>query len=198
MGFNSGNGFNSNNNNQYNNNGGGNNQQQPQQQQKKNFPVGKLYGSDGIMDISIWNAGSAMFTLIGIKQSVGKDPANGKDVYEQKPPKELPRLFLYPNDVVVIRNVLSEIDDPGATSIRFEFNNKSVLTIVGQGSSFKFTLNDNKIGERSITFKGTKVGDKYRFGDWELIKDYCEIAYEKGKRRKLDPEEFPVNNDENM
>lgn len=197
MGFNNGNGFNSNNNNQYNNNGG-NNQQQPQQQQKKNFPVGKLYGIDGIMDISIWNAGSAMFTLIGIKQSVGKDPANGKDVYEQKPPKELPRLFLYPADVSVIIDVLNEIKDPGAASVRIEFNNKSVFTIVGQGSSVKFTLNDNKIGERSITFKGTKVGDKYHFGDWNLIKDYCKIAYEKGERRKLDPEEFPVNSDDNM
>jgi hypothetical protein len=197
MGFNNGNGFNSNNNNnQYNNNGGGNNQQP--QQQKKNFPVGKLYGTDGIMDISIWNAGSAMFTLIGIKQSVGKDPANGKDVYEQKPPKELPRLFLYPPDVAVIIDVLDEIKDPGAASVRIEFKNKNVLTIVGDGSSVKFTLNDNKIGERSITFKGTKVGDKYRFGDWNLIKDYCKIAYEKGERRKLDPEEFPVNNDENM
>ena len=58
------NNFNGNFNNNSNNGG--------EPKKKSNFRVGKLYGSDGILDVSVWNSDKGgVYCILNIKQAVG-------------------------------------------------------------------------------------------------------------------------------
>ena len=61
---------------------------------KTNFRIGKIWGSDGQIDVSVWVADTGARTILSIKSAVGKDPSTGNNVYEQKMPNELPRFFM--------------------------------------------------------------------------------------------------------
>ena len=82
MGFQPNNNFNNMNNNQ-----GG-------EKKKTNFRIGKIWGADGQLDVSVWVADTGARTILSIKSAVGKDPSTGNNVYEQKMPNELPRFFM--------------------------------------------------------------------------------------------------------
>jgi hypothetical protein len=162
-----------------NNNGG--------EKKKTNFKVGKLYGEDGIMDISVWKSDTGCFTILSVKSAVGKDPSTGAPVYEQKMPNELPRVFLNQKLLYVLLKAL-EANDPATAN--FTIEGRSKVTVAGSGSTVKMTLVDPKNGERSITFKSTQAGSSTVFAEYAILQRYLEICFKKALINKLDPDEF--------
>ena len=68
--------------NQFNNGNSGMNQ--GGEKKKTNFRVGKVYGTDGTIDVSIWNSDKGgVYAILSCKAAVGKDPSTGANVYEQ-------------------------------------------------------------------------------------------------------------------
>ncbi|MBQ1759923.1 MAG: hypothetical protein IIZ94_09605, partial [Prevotella sp.] len=96
---------------------------------RTNFPVGRLFGSDAKLNVTIWNSDSAVYTIIAIAQSVGKDPTTGANVYEQKAPNELPRVFLNPENLETLLLGMNDIDINGTTTHVLPLKNGSKLTI---------------------------------------------------------------------
>lgn len=171
-----------------NNNFGGNSAQNGEKK-KTNFRVGRLYGSDGIFDLSIWNSDSAVFTIFMIKQAVGKDPASGANVYEQKAPSELPRVFLTPE---YVRALLEAMKTADGNNINITVTPKrgSKLTMSGSNNQWKLSLETEKNGSRTMTFDAISVGSTNINASWKNLQDMLSVCLKKGVYSKLDPEEF--------
>ena len=172
------------------NNGGFNNVNQNnngEQKKKVNFKMGTVYGDDGTMDIGIWTSDSGVFAIFTIKQEVGKDPSTGKGVYETKPPKELPRLFMNRDKMCLLYHAMQHFDKPGEANFVMDGNSK--LKVEGLGNKVKLTITD-KIGERSITFSAFTLGNFVDYPQWTVIKEMLKIAFRKSLINKLDENEF--------
>lgn len=180
MPFNTNNNFNNNS----NNNGG--------DKKKTNFRLGKVWGSDGQLDVSIWVADTGVRAILSIKAAVGKDPSTGANVLEQKMPNELPRFFMNIDLLRAFIDVVEATPDLGSINIVLDKGNAGKLTIVGQGSSIKLTIDSAKQGSRTITFDSIGVGNKNIHAAFRNLCEYMKIAYRKALTNKLDPEEFSM------
>lgn len=178
MPFNTNNNFNNNS----NNNGG--------EKKKTNFRLGKVWGSDGQLDVSIWVADTGVRAILSIKSAVGKDPSTGANVLEQKMPNELPRFFMNIDLLRAFIDVVEATPDLGSVNIVLDKGNAGKLTIIGQGSSIKLTIDSAKQGSRTITFDSIGVGNKNIHAAFRNLCEYMKIAYRKALTNKLDPEEF--------
>ena len=178
MPFNTNNNFNNNS----NNNGG--------DKKKTNFRLGKVWGSDGQLDVSIWVADTGVRAILSIKAAVGKDPSTGANVLEQKMPNELPRFFMNIDLLRAFIDVVEATPDLGSVNIVLDKGNAGKLTIIGQGSSIKLTIDSAKQGSRTITFDSIGVGNKNIHAAFRNLCEYMKIAYRKALTNKLDPEEF--------
>jgi hypothetical protein len=178
MPFNTNNNFNNNS----NNNGG--------DKKKTNFRLGKVWGSDGQLDVSIWVADTGVRAILSIKAAVGKDPSTGANVLEQKMPNELPRFFMNIDLLRAFIDVVDATPDLGSINIVLDKGNAGKLTIAGQGSSIKITIDSAKQGSRTITFDSIGVGNKNIHAAFRNLCEYMKIAYRKALTNKLDPEEF--------
>jgi hypothetical protein len=173
---------------QQNFNGGNSNQ--TGDKKKTNFPVGRLFGSDAVMNISVWNSDSAVYTILSIKQAVGKDPSTGANVYEQKAPNELPRVFLNPEN---LRAFIERAKDIDQNNINFTLplKNGSKATVVGSATGqIKITLETEKQGSRTVTFEAIPVGSTSINASWKNMIALLDVAMKKALYAKLDPEEF--------
>ena len=173
---------------QQNFNGGNSNQ--TGDKKKTNFPVGRLFGSDAVMNISVWNSDSAVYTILSIKQAVGKDPSTGANVYEQKAPNELPRVFLNPEN---LRAFIERAKDIDQNNINFTLplKNGSKATVVGSATGqIKITLETEKQGSRTVTFEAIPVGSTSINASWKNMIALLDVAMKKALFAKLDPEEF--------
>jgi outer membrane protein assembly factor BamB len=159
---------------------------------RTNFPVGRLFGSDGKLNVTIWNSDSAVYTIIAIAQSVGKDPTTGANVYEQKAPNELPRVFLNPENLETLLLGMSDIDINGTTTHVLPLKNGSKLTIAVNNGKVTLTTETQKQGSRSITFEPITFASSNINGNWNLFKKYLTIASNKALVAKLDPNEFAM------
>lgn len=173
------------------------------EKKKTNFPVGRLFGSDAKMNISIWNSDSAVYTIIAIMQSVGKDPSTGANVYEQKAPNELPRVFLNPEMLETLLSGAKTLDVNGNTTTVFPLKNGSKLTIAINGGKIAITTETQKQGSRTITFDPVPFNSVNINGNWNLFIKYLTIANNKATIAKLDPTEFAMimgstSNDEEL
>lgn len=169
------------------------NQNQPSGDKKRtNFPVGRLFGSDGKLNVTIWNSDSAVYTIIAIAQSVGKDPTTGANVYEQKAPNELPRVFLNPENLETLLLGMNDIDINGTTTHVLPLKNGSKLTIAVNNGKVTLTTETPKQGSRSITFEPITFASSNINGNWNLFKKYLTIASNKALVAKLDPNEFAM------
>ena len=169
------------------------NQNQPSGDKKRtNFPVGRLFGSDGKLNVTIWNSDSAVYTIIAIAQSVGKDPTTGANVYEQKAPNELPRVFLNPENLETLLLGMNDIDINGTTTHVLPLKNGSKLTIAVNNGKVTLTTETQKQGSRSITFEPITFASSNINGNWNLFKKYLTIASNKALVAKLDPNEFAM------
>lgn len=178
MPFNTNNNFNNNS----NNNGG--------DKKKTNFRLGKVWGSDGQLDVSIWVADKGVRAILSIKSAVGKDPSTGANVLEQKMPNELPRFFMNIDLLRAFNDAVEATPDLGSVNIVLDKGNAGKLTIIGQGSSIKLTIDSAKQGSRTITFDSIGVGNKNIHAAFRNLCEYMKIAYRKALTNKLDPEEF--------
>lgn len=159
------------------------------EKKKTNFPVGRVYGSDAIMNMSIWNSDSATYTILSIKQAIGKDPSTGANAYEQKAPNELPRVFLNTEYLsAFIAGIDAKISDFTVSPKR-----GSVVRVSGVGSNqIKLTIENEKTGSRTITFDAIPVGTLNHNASWENMTKLLKIAFKKALLAKLDPEEFAM------
>ena len=178
--------------NNYNGNSGYNNQNNGGEDKKKtNFAVGRLWGADGVVDVSIWNSDKGVKTIISGKSSVGKDPSTGSNVFEQKKPNELPRFFM---NVNLVRALLDATDntDPSTLNIVMDKGQSGKLTITGSPTEIKFIIDSCKagIGARTITFPAINLGGKNIHSDFNIFIEYLRVCYKKGLYTKLDENEF--------
>lgn len=174
---------------QSNNNFGGNSNNQNGEKKKENFPVGRLWGSDATIDISIWKSSSAVFTIFMVKQAVGKDPSTGANVFEQKAPNELPRVFMTPEYLRAFLDTAKTVD-PNNINFSLQPKKGSKLTVSGTMNQIKITLETEKQGSRTITLDGIPVGNTVVNGSWKNMIKLLDVAYKKALYAKLDPEEF--------
>lgn len=186
--------FNQNNNfNNSNSNGG--------EKKKENFKIGKLWGSDGQLEVSMWVPPTGARAILRIKSVVGKDPSTGASVLEQKMPNELPGFFM---DINVLKAFLVAVEgasDYGALSFVIDKGGNNKLTVAGQGGTIKMTIDSAKNGSRTITFESVAMGNKNVHAAFMNLHEYLKIAYRKALTSKLDPDEFALavgggNNDE--
>lgn len=176
---------------QTNNNFGGSPNNNQGDKKRTNFPVRRLYGSDGILDLSVWNSDSSVYTIFQIKQAIGKDPSTGANAYEQKAPSELPRVFLNPEYLRAFYDAAKSAD---INNLNLSISPKrgSKMTVVGSGSQVKITVETEKQGSRSVTFEGIPVGNSTVNASWKNLITVMEIALKKALRSKLDPDEFAM------
>lgn len=181
----------SNGSNGYGNNGG----EQPKQ--KTNFTIGRIYGSNGRLDVSIWISDTGVKTIFTITK--GLRDTDGKIIYEQKKPSELPRFFANPS---ILRAIAESIDvgkqNPGSMhSIIATPSGK--IEFVGQGESvvINVTSNTDKIKDsRTITLDAVSCGNSVIHADLLNLDHYIKVALKHGLNSKLDKSVFDVGNDD--
>lgn len=176
----------------FQNSNGFNNQNGSQQGEKKrtNFPVGRLYATDAIMNITVWVSDSSVYTIFSMKQAVGKDPSTNANVYEQKMPNELPRIFMNPEFLRAFLEAAKQIDITKGGTFKVSPKRGSTMTVTGTTTGqVKITLETEK-GSRTATFEPIPCGDVNINSSWKNLITLCEVALKKGLFAKLDPEEF--------
>ena len=184
------NGFGNNNTNNTNNQGG--------EKKKSNFRVGRIYGTDGTIDVSIWNSDKGgVYTILSIKSAVGKDPSTGANVYEQKMSGELPSIFM---NLELIRAFLDGVKGHDVATLNFTIDTKrgSKLTMQGSADAVKITIENQKTGTRTITLDAVPIGNVNIHANVLNLISMIEICFKKALSNKLDPEEFAmvVNTDD--
>lgn len=174
-------------NNNFNNaNNGGNNGK------KTNFGIGKVWGSDGQLDISVWCAPTGVRAILRIKSAVGKDPQTGATALEQRKPNELPGFFMNIDVLRAFIEYVSTVNDYGSMSFAIDKGNNNKLTVVGQGNTIKMTIDSAKLGSRTITFDSVAMGSTNVHSAFINIIEYLKICYKKALTNKLDPDEFAL------
>jgi hypothetical protein len=166
-----------------------NNNNAPQGEKKKtNFPVGKVYGTDAILNLSIWISDSAVYTIFAIKQAIGKDPSTGANAFEQKAPNELPRVFMNPEYLCAFREAAKLGND-----INISPKRGTTIRVTGINTNqIKITIDTEKQGSRTITFDSIPTGSSNVQASWINMTKLLEVAYKKALFAKLDPEAFAV------
>lgn len=169
------------------------NQSAPQTGEKKktNFKVGKIYGSDGTMDVSVWNSEKGgCYCIFSIKAAIGKDPSTGANAYEQKMNSELPSIFM---NTEIVRALIETIktQKPDTVNAVIDTGRGAKLTIVGAGNSVKFTIDNQKTGTRNMTLDAVQTGPtNYVHANYLNLIDMIDICLKKAIRNKLNPDEF--------
>lgn len=182
----------------YNNNNGANNGGNGEPKKKSNFGIGRIYGTDGTVDVSIWKSEKGgCYCIINTKAAVGKDPSTGANVYEQKMANELPSVFM-PLDIAKAFLMATKNTEPSTLNISIDTGRGSKLSVVGSPADVKVTIENNK-GSRSVTLPAVNVGSATVHANFENFISYIEFGYKKCLTNKLDPSEFAMvtNEDEN-
>jgi hypothetical protein len=162
------------------------------QKKRTNFPVGKIYGTDGQLSVSVWNSDKGgVYAIMGIKSAVGKDPSTGGNVYEQKMSGELPSIFM---NTEILRALIEAMKDtkPENVAINIDTQRGSKMTINGSGASVKITIENQKTGTRTITLDSTPVGMTSINASYMNLLYMLNICFKKAINNKLDPDEFAM------
>ena len=180
------------NNNNYNqaNNGG-------EPQQKTNFPIGKVFGNDGTIEIRCWKSNNnAVYTNIIIRQQTGKDP-QGHTLYEGGLIKDIPNVLfrvdsaraLY--EYLITKNPatvnLQDYSAPGYPDSKISFQ--------GSETGVKITITNPK-GTRSFTLGATPVGGENVNANWKNFISQFKRAIDAGIFVKTAPELGSSNEEE--
>jgi len=170
----------------YNGGNSNNNMNQGGDKKRTNFPVGKVYGVDGLLTVTIWNSDSAVYTIFQIKQAIGKDPSTGANAFEQKAPSELPRVFMNPE---YLRAFIEAAKTQSEIHISPKKGSKIDITGI-KSNQIKITIETEKQGTRTITFDAIPCGEGSIRASWQNLMELLGIAMKKALFAKLDPEEF--------
>ena len=118
------------------------------EKKKTNFKVGKIYGTDGTLDVSVWNSDKGgCYGIISARAAIGKDPSTGANAYEQKMSGELPSIFM---NVELMRALVDGLkaQDPGTLNVSLDTKRGASMTIIGAGNSVKITIDNKKTHSR--------------------------------------------------
>lgn len=162
------------------------------EKKKTNFRVGRVYATDGTVDVSVWNSDKGgCYCIISIKAAVGKDPSTGANVYEQKMSGELPSIVM---NLEMVRAFIEAIKMQTSDNfnIKLDTNRGSAITVAVSGPTVKLTIDHTKNGSRTVTFDAVPVGSTSVNANWKNLIDMVEICFKKAIRNKLDPEEFAM------
>lgn len=162
------------------------------EKKKSNFKIGKLYGSDGIMDVSIYKSDKGgVYCILSIKAAVGKDPSTGQNVYVQKMSGELPSIFM---NMDVCRSFIESAKafEPSTLNGSVDTGRGSKMIIEGSESAVKITIENQKTGPGTITFDAIPVGPTNVHATFKNLVDMVTIAHKKMITNKLDPDEFSM------
>lgn len=177
--------------NQFNNGNSGMNQ--GGEKKKTNFRVGKVYGTDGTIDVSIWNSDKGgVYAILSCKAAVGKDPSTGANVYEQKMSGELPSIFMNMELVCAFLEGVKIVPDLNNINMTIDTRRGSKMSITGTGNAIKITIDNQKTGTRTITLESTPIGNDHVHANFKNMIKMLEICYKKAIVNKLDPEEFAM------
>lgn len=173
---------------------GGYNNNAPQNGGKKktNFRVGRIYGSDGTLDVNVWNSDKGgCYCVMNIKAAVGKDPSTGANVYEQKMSSELPSVFM---NMDLMRAFLEGVADANIDTLNMTLDTHrgSKVTFVGSPANVKLTIDNQKTGTRTITIDAIPVGSRNIHASFKNLIDMVNICFTKAILNKLDPDEFSM------
>lgn len=183
------------------NNNFNNSNQNGGEKKKTNFRLGKIWGSDGQLDVSIWVADTGVKSILSIKSAVGKDPSTGANVLEQKMPNELPRYFMDVNLMRAFIEISESTSDLSSINFVIDKGTAGKLTVVGKGNTIQITIDSSKQGSRTLTLDSVAVGSKNIHASYKNLVELVKIAYKKALTNKLDPDEFGMavgNNDDDM
>lgn len=159
-------------------------------EKKTNFRIGKIWGSDGQLEVSLWIANTGVRAILRIKSAVGKDPSTGATVLEQRKPNELPGFFMNIDVLKAFIDYIATITDYGSMSFSIDKGSNNKLTVIGQGNTIKMTIDSQKLGSKTITFDSIAVGNKNIHAAFMNLIEYLKICYKKALTNKLDPDEF--------
>lgn len=159
-------------------------------EKKTNFRIGKIWGSDGQLEVSLWIANTGVRAILRIKSAVGKDPSTGATVLEQRKPNELPGFFMNIDVLKAFIDYVATVTDYGSMSFSIDKGNNNKLTVIGQGNTIKMTIDSQKLGSKTITFDSIAVGNKNIHAAFMNLIEYIKICYKKALTNKLDPDEF--------
>lgn len=175
-----------NNYNQNNNNG------QSGEQKRTNFPLGRVFGANGRLELTVWLADTGVRMTLMIKQVAGTDPSTGKPMFEQRKASELPRFYLNASHMRALIDVFEECKGnySNLNIVIDKGQNGGKFTIVSNGSNIDMSITGTKQGDRSVTLESVSVGSINKSSNLELFIDFLKIAYKKALIQKLDPEEF--------
>jgi len=179
-----------NNSNYGNNNGGYNNNNNGGEKKKTNFKVGRIYGSDGILEVSVWNSDKGgVYGIMSIKAAIGKDPSTGMNAYEQKMSGELPSIFM---NVEILRALVEYLKSNSVEQLSADIDTGrgATMSIHGSPTDVKITINNQKTGTRTITIKAMTIGNKNINASMLNLIDYLTICCKHAKLAKIDGEEF--------
>jgi hypothetical protein len=154
--------FTQNNNNfgQANNNNGG-------EQTKSNFRIGKIYGTDGIVETSCWKSGNGvLYISMSIRQQIGKDP-QGRTNFESGLAKERPSVLMRADNARAFYEYLAA-RKPETINVEFApwaDNPNSKISVIGSNNNVKVIITDQK-GKRELNVESTPIGGEYVNGNW--------------------------------
>lgn len=163
--------------------------QQQQDKPRTNFKLGRIYGSNAILEIGTWNAPSGTRAVLTIKQSIGQDPSTGMPIYENKPPKELPHYYMNADNMCSLLEACKNCKVPSDLGIAKFGSDAKGMTIDTSNNQVVITITNDK-GPRSITLESHTVGNHQVYSGWKIFNEYIKVAFHKALFGKLDENEF--------
>lgn len=178
---------------QMNNNGfnnfNQNNQQQQQDKPRTNFKLGRIYGTNAILEVGTWNAPSGTRAVLTIKQSIGTDPSTNMPIYENKPPKELPHYYMNADNICLLLEACKHVKSPTELGMVKLGSDQKGLKIDTSNNQINITITNDK-GPRTITLESHSIGNQQIYSGWIIFVKYLETAFFKALYGKLDENEF--------
>lgn len=182
-----------------NNNGSFNNfnnqnNQNGEEKPKTNFKYGRIRSVDGLLEVGIWINQYGITGKIFIRQACGKDPSTGANIYENKPPMELPQGYL---DRERLRLFIDAVEDNNYQNLDFQLGATSTIKVTSEGNNVKITLTNSKTNDtRTVTLEGTMINGKVYNAPLRTLVSWFKIAYNKALTVKIndaadDNEEVP-------
>ena len=134
--------------------------------EKTNFPVGRVYGSDGLINFSLWKSkNNALYTSIQLKQSIGKDP-NGRVMYENGLSKDIPSILLRVDQARCLYEMFKNTPPEQLNLTHKQEDYGTEITVVGSTAGVTITVT-NKAGTRKVTIPSIAMGNVNVHGDWQ-------------------------------
>lgn len=159
--------------NNYNSQNGGN-PQQPNE--KRNFGISRIYGTDGVVDISLWKSPNNVFyTSINIKQLIGKDP-NGRSNFEAGLAKDIPNVLVRADQLgAILMDIKKPVETIDAFFVTQSKDAKPTITFKGSAEGVTITI-ESPVGKRSTTIAPTPSGNHNvhsNFNNLILVLEMC-------------------------